>query len=61
VIILYLGLIIFSLSILSLVGWIIVIILYDRLATFEENDLEEIFKEKYLEYKKEVPKWLPKI
>jgi len=61
VLIIYLSFILFTISLISLIGWIIVIILYDRLASFEEKDLEEIFKEKYLEYKKKVPKWIPKI
>jgi len=61
VLIIYLGLIIFSLSLISFIGWIIVFILYDRIASFEEKELEKIFQEKYLEYKKKVPKWFPKI
>ena len=61
VLILYLGLIFFSFSLLSLIFWIIIIIAYDRIATFEENDLETLFTQEYLDYKKKVPKFIPKI
>ena len=59
VLIIYLGLIILSVSLLSIIGFIVVFILYNWIATFEENDLEKLFKEEYLEYKKRVPKWIP--
>ena len=59
--IIYLGFTFLSLSLLSIIGFIIVFILYDWLATFEEKDLEMTFKEEYLEYKKTVPKWIPSI
>ena len=61
VLLLYIGFILFSFSLISLIGWIIVFILYNRIASFEEKDLEDILKEQYLEYKKKVPKWIPKI
>lgn len=59
--ILYLGLILFSFSLLSLIFWVIIIIGYDRIATFEEKDLESLFKQEYLDYKKKVPKWFPRV
>ena len=59
VLLIYLGLIILSVSLLSIIGFIIVFILYNWIATFEENDLEKRFNEEYLEYKKRVPKWIP--
>ena len=57
----YLGLVFLSLSLLSIIGLIIVFVLYNWIATFEENDLQEIFKKEYLEYKKKVSKWIPSI
>lgn len=59
--ILYLGLILFSFSLLSLIFWVSIIIAYDRLATFEEKDLETLFTQEYLAYKKNVPKWFPRV
>lgn len=60
ILILYLGLILLTASLISIIGFIIVFFLYDRIATFEEKDLEKLFKEEYLEYKKAVPKWFPR-
>jgi len=59
VLLIYLGFIIFSVSLISIVGFIIVFILYNWIATFEERDLEKLFKQEYLEYKKKVNKWIP--
>jgi len=61
ILIVYLGFILFSFSLISFIGWIIVFVLYNIIATFEEKDLEKLFKDEYLEYKKNVPKWIPKI
>lgn len=61
VLIIYLGLIFFSFSFISIIGWIIVFILYDYLASFEKRELEKKYDKKYLEYKKKVPKWFPRI
>ncbi|MFX1328133.1 MAG: methyltransferase family protein [Promethearchaeota archaeon] len=59
ILIIYIGFIFLSVSLLSIIGFIIVFILYNRIVNFEENDLEKIFKEEYLEYKKKVAKWIP--
>ncbi len=56
----YIGFILFTLSLISIPVWIIIIVLYDKMATFEEKDLESIFGDEYLDYKKRVPKWIPK-
>lgn len=57
VLLIYLACIFLSISLISFVIWILIFIIYDRLATFEEKQLQLLFKEKYLEYKKKVPKW----
>jgi protein-S-isoprenylcysteine O-methyltransferase Ste14 len=61
IIVIYVGFILFTMSLISFIGWIVIIIIYDRIATFEENELEKLFKGKYSDYKKLVPKWIPKI
>ena len=59
VLILYVGFIILSFSLISIIGFIIVCIIYNQIATFEEYELEKEFQEEYVEYKKQVPKWIP--
>ena len=61
VLLIYLGLIFLSVSLLSIIGFIVVFILYNYIATFAENELEKLFKEEYLEYKKKVSKWIPSL
>ncbi|MFX1456264.1 MAG: methyltransferase family protein [Promethearchaeota archaeon] len=60
VLLIYLACILLSISLLTLVIWIFIFLIYNRLASFEEKELENLFKEKYLDYKKKVPKWLPR-
>jgi protein-S-isoprenylcysteine O-methyltransferase Ste14 len=61
VLIIYLGFIVGTLSIISFVIFIIVALIYNKLATYEEKDLERIFGERYLDYKNRVPKWIPRL
>ena len=60
VLLIYLAFIFLSISLVSIALWIIIIVIYDKLASFEEKQLEKLFGEKYLEYKKKVPKWIPR-
>jgi protein-S-isoprenylcysteine O-methyltransferase Ste14 len=55
----YLGLILFTMSLASLVVWIIICFYYNRLANYEEGKLQEKFGEEFVEYKKSVRKWIP--
>ena len=64
----YLGTLLFCLafffgmpSLLSLVIWLGFFIFYDKMATYEENDLIRILGEEYINYQKRVPKWFPRI
>ncbi len=61
VLLLYFGFILGTFSIISLLIFLIVIIFYNKMATYEEQDLERIFEEEYLDYKRRVPKWIPRI
>ena len=45
-------------SILALMIWIAFFLIYDKMATYEENDLRRILGEEYGAYQKRVPKWL---
>ena len=61
VLIIYVGFIIGTFSIISFVIFIFVALIHNKLATYEEQDLERIFGEKYLEYKSRVPRWIPRL
>jgi protein-S-isoprenylcysteine O-methyltransferase Ste14 len=55
----YLGFVLGTFSILSLITYIFVFLVYDYLATFEEKDLERVLGQAYVEYKRKIPKWIP--
>jgi protein-S-isoprenylcysteine O-methyltransferase Ste14 len=59
VLLIYVAFIILSISLISLILFVIICLIYDRMVNFEEKILEEMFGDKYLEYKKKVPKWIP--
>ena len=50
-----------TLSLLSLFTLLIVILVCDRMASFEERRLKEKLGEEYSEYKRKVPKWIPRL
>jgi len=60
-ILLYLGLLLFSMSIASAIIWILAIIFLNYIARYEEKILVDHFGEEYRAYMKEVPRWIPKI
>lgn len=60
-ILMYLSFILLTVSPVSLIPWIIIIIIYDYLANYEETVLEKTFGKDYLEYKKRVAKWIPRL
>ena len=59
VLLVLLGLFLWSLSLLSLCVWICFFFFYDRMASYEEEDLLRIFGEGYEEYRRRVGKWIP--
>jgi protein-S-isoprenylcysteine O-methyltransferase Ste14 len=56
----YLGGIIGTLSLITLIPWFLSVILYYKMATYEEQKLEEKYGQAYLDYQKKVPKWIPR-
>ncbi|HVP57665.1 MAG TPA: isoprenylcysteine carboxylmethyltransferase family protein [bacterium] len=56
----YLGLAVSTLSLSSLVLWIIIFGVHDYLASYEEGLLEAKFGDAYRAYKRETGKWLPR-
>jgi len=55
---LYLPFTFWTFSLLSLVPWLIAIVAYNKMASYEEQVLAREFGRKYLEYKKKVRKWI---
>lgn len=58
-ILLYLGFILLSLSLLSVLVWFIIIVFYYMISRYEERLLTQRFGSAYEEYKKKVPMLLP--
>ena len=57
----YLSFICLSISLISLAIFVITFILFNKMATYEEEILGDIFDNLYLDYKKRVPKWIPNL
>lgn len=57
----YVTLIVLSLSLISLFIFVCIIVFYNAITKFEELFLEKQFGQEYLDYKKKVPKWIPRI
>ncbi len=60
-ILLYLGLLCFTLSISAVIVWLIAIVFYCFIASYEEKLLLEKFGDVYREYQSHVPMWVPRI
>ncbi len=59
ILLVYLGLLSSTLSIVSFGLWMGIFLIYDRMATYEERDLIHILGADYVEYQRRVPKWIP--
>ncbi|MFX0100081.1 MAG: methyltransferase family protein [Candidatus Hodarchaeota archaeon] len=57
----YVGLFFGSFSLLCLALLVVVIVFYDMFAGYEEKKLEEKYGQAYVDYKKRVPRWLPRL
>jgi len=60
ILLLYLGLFAFSLSLALLAMWLGIFAVFNRFAAYEEEDLIRVFGERYSEYMRGVPRWLPR-
>lgn len=61
ILLILIGLFFWSFSLLALCVWIGLFSFYNRMATFEEEDLIWLFGEKYVDYQQKVGKWFPKL
>jgi protein-S-isoprenylcysteine O-methyltransferase Ste14 len=55
----YLGLLLFTFSIIAGIVWIVIIIFYNYIAGYEEKLLTEKFGKEYEDYMGRVPRWIP--
>jgi protein-S-isoprenylcysteine O-methyltransferase Ste14 len=55
----YVGILIFTLSPLGLLAFLGIFILYDWLASDEENRMKGLFGDRYEEYKQKTGRWIP--
>ncbi len=53
--------ILLAMSIIALISFIVIFLLYNNMVNFEETKLEKKLGQEYLEYKKKVKKWIPGI
>jgi len=58
-ILVYVGWILLTMSLISLGYWVFIVIFYEYIATYEEKLLLKQFGKEYEDYKKQVPKWIP--
>ena len=50
-----------TMSLISIVPVIITFIMYAPIVKYEEEELEKVFGQEYLDYKEKVPRWLPRL
>ena len=56
-----LGMNVWWLTIITLALWPVLAVVYYKLSKTEEKDAEKEFGEEFLEYKRRVPGWIPRI
>lgn len=61
VILFYTGLFLFTCSLLTFIVWIVIVLFYNFIAAYEEGLLQQKFGGEYEQYRKQVPRWIPKI
>ncbi|MFX0083718.1 MAG: methyltransferase family protein [Candidatus Hodarchaeota archaeon] len=61
ILLIYVSLIFLSISLICVVLFVIVVLIYNKMVNYEEKVLEAIFGDDYLEYKKKVRKWIPRL
>jgi protein-S-isoprenylcysteine O-methyltransferase Ste14 len=59
ILLVFLGFVFATLSLLSLLIWACFFVFFNKMATYEEQDLCKTVAEQYGNYQKKVPKWFP--
>jgi len=57
----FIAFILLTMSLISIIPLIFNIILFNGMMKYEEKELEKIFGQEYVEYKKKVPRWIPRL
>ena len=57
----YVAMLSLSISLLAFGVAVIAFLIYNKMVNFEEKELEKLFGQDFLDYKKKVPKWIPKL
>ena len=60
ILLIHLAFVALSQSLIALGAWFVIVFIYNRLANYEEDILEEMFGDDYKEYKKQTSKWVPR-
>jgi len=61
ILLIYVACISLSISLISIAAFIPIFLVYNKMVRFEEKIMENLFGSEFLEYKKKVPRWFPKI
>ncbi len=61
ILLVYVSLLFLSISIICIVLFFIIVVIYNKMVNYEEKVLEELFGDEYLAYKRKTPKWIPKL
>jgi len=59
ILLIYIAFIFLSISLISIAVFVVISLVYNWMVNFEEKILENLFGNKFLEYKAKVPKWIP--
>ncbi|MFX1575115.1 MAG: methyltransferase family protein [Promethearchaeota archaeon] len=59
ILLIYISFIFLSISLISIAIFVVIFLIYNWMVNFEEKILEDLFGNKFLEYKAKVPKWIP--
>ena len=60
VLLIYIAFICLSISLICVVFFIVIALIYNKMVNYEQKVLEELFSDEWLAYKKKVPKWIPR-
>ncbi len=58
ILLIYVSFLFLSISVICIILFIIIFLIYKKMINYEKKVLEDLFGEQYLEYKKKVPKYL---